>query len=385
MNRADVVIVGGGVVGSAVAYHLASLRTDLDVLVLERDPTYRFASTMLSDGNVRAQFNLDENIAMSLYTMSLLDDFGEAMATATHRPDLHPKRQGNLFLVDEEGREASIHGLDRQRAFGAEVEWLDTADIAATYPPYAPRGLVGGTLGPLDGSVDPGAMLRGFRGRAIEQGARFEVGEAVGLDSGRLTLADGGIVHASTIVLAAGAWTSDLASTGGIEIPVVPVMRTVYVVEAAVPTAGLPSAFLPSGLYVIPESANTWLMAWSQPDDPEGYDFVPASRSRFDELIWPELVARLPAFDRLRVERSWAGLYAVNTLDGNALLGAWPGADGLYVACGFSGHGFQHAPAMGRHLAELIVGAPPSLDLSRLTPERVAERRPLFEHAGRII
>ena len=124
-------------------------------------------------------------------------------------------------------------------------------------------------------------------------------------------------------------------------------MRTVYVVSTTVSTKGLPSVFLPSGLYAIPESDTTWLMGWSQPDDPVGFDFRPASQTRFTDLMWPELVAHLPAFDSLRVERSWAGLYDVNTLDGNAIVGEWPLIRGLYLASGFSGHGFQQGPRSG--------------------------------------
>ena len=115
------------------------------------------------------------------------------------------------------------------------------------------------------------------------------------------------------------------------------------------------------------------------------FDFSPASRQRFEDLIWPELFTHLPAFDQLHVESAWAGLYAVNTLDGNAILGEWPGRRGLYLANGFSGHGFQHAPGVGRYLAELILELPPELELSRFGPQRVVEGRPLYEHAGRII
>jgi glycine/D-amino acid oxidase-like deaminating enzyme len=162
-------------------------------------------------------------------------------------------------------------------------------------------------------------------------------------------------------------------------------MRTVYVVTTTVPTDGLPSVFLPSGVYALPENDRTWLIAWSRPEDPVGYDFTPAGHQRFTDLIWPEIYAHLPAFDSLRVETSWAGLYAVNTLDGNAILGAWPHIAGLYLATGFSGHGFQQAPAVGRYLSELVLGLDHKLDLRRLGPERVIQNRPLHEHQGRLI
>jgi glycine/D-amino acid oxidase-like deaminating enzyme len=170
-----------------------------------------------------------------------------------------------------------------------------------------------------------------------------------------------------------------------VELPVLPVMRTVYVVSTTVETVGMPSLFLPSGVYALPESDRTWVMAWSRPEDPVGFDFTPAGRRRFTDIIWPELYRNIPVFDSLEVQSSWAGLYDVNTLDGNAIIGKWPTLDGLILATGFSGHGFQQSPAVGRYLAEKILDLAPVLDLSRLGPERILEGRPLHEHAGRLI
>jgi glycine/D-amino acid oxidase-like deaminating enzyme len=386
----DVVIVGGGVMGSATAYHLTRAEPSLDVLVVEKDPTYERASTILSDGNVRIQFSLEENIRISQHTMEVLETFGADMATETYRPVVAAKHQGNLFLVDEPGRAAAQSGLQLQQRLGCDVIWLDATDISAAYPPYRSHTLVGGTFAPRDGSVDPTAVLRGYRNKAIEQGTEYLTAEADALlvgdgRAGGLQLASGERIEAGVVVLAAGAWSTQLAATAGVDLPVLPVMRTVYVVSSTIPAAGLPSVFLPSGLYAIPETDHTWLVAWSRSSDPEGFDFTPAGRQRFVDLIWPELVAHLPAFDQLHVERSWAGLYAVNTLDGNAIVGEWPERPGLYVVTGFSGHGFQQAPAMGRYLAELILEQPHQLDLVRLGPSRVLAGEPLHEHAGRII
>lgn len=175
-----------------------------------------------------------------------------------------------------------------------------------------------------------------------------------------------------------------MAATVQVDLPVVPVMRTVYTVETAIDNGALPSVFLPSGLYVLPEAAGRFLVGWSQPDDPVGYDFT-FSRGKFYELIWPELGTQLPAFEALNLAGGWAGLYEVNTLDDNAIIGEWPELAGLYLANGFSGHGFQHAHAVGRHLAELILGRETSLDLSRLGPQRILDSEPIFEHSGRII
>ncbi|HEY6628429.1 MAG TPA: FAD-binding oxidoreductase [Acidimicrobiia bacterium] len=386
----DVLIVGGGVMGSATAYHLMSADPSLTVGVIEKDASYQRASTVLSDGNVRVQFNLEENVRISQYTLEVLETFADDMATPTYRPEVGARHQGNLFMVDESGREEARVGLELQRGLSCEVEWLDMGAVAAAYPAFGSELLIGGTLGRRDGSVDPSAVLRGFRNKAIELGAVYIDDEAASLEvaDNRATgaqLRSGELARSEVVVNAAGAWAPALLTGIGVEIPVIPVMRTVYVVSTTVSTAGLPSVFLPSGLYAIPEGEATWLMGWSQPTDPVGFEFRPASHDRFMDLMWPELVSFFPAFDSLRVERSWAGIYDVNTLDGNAIIGEWPMIRGLYVVSGFSGHGFQQAPAVGRFLSESILQQRHQLDLSRLGPQRILDGEPLFEHAGRLI
>jgi FAD-dependent oxidoreductase domain-containing protein 1 len=386
----DVIIVGGAANGWATAYHLLRLDPSLTVIVVEKDPTLRYSSTMLSDGNVRIQFNLEENIRISRYAMEVLEDFAETMAVGDFRPDPKLRKQGNLFLVDETGKDAALAGLATQQRLGCDSMWLDMADIASRWPALASETLIGGTFGPSDGSVDPAAVVEGYRRKSLEMGATSHVGEVVSLtvDGGKVTgvtLAGGATLAGDVVVVAAGAWSAALLQTVGVDLPVDPVMRTVYVVRAAVEGgASLPSVFLPSGVYAIPEH-DTFFMAWSTDDDPVGFDFTPAPRDRFYETIWPELVTHLPAFDRLEVVRSWAGLYAQNRLDANAILGEWPGVAGLYMATGFSGHGFQQCHAVGRYLAELITGTDPALDLSRFGPERIIRGEPYAEHAGRII
>ena len=385
----DVLIVGGGIMGWSAAYHLLVADPALDVLVVEKDPTYRFASTTLCEGNVRVQFNLEENVLISQHTMRVLETFADDMETPAGRPDPSPRHEGNLFLVDEVGRGAATRGLATQRTLGCETEWLDPDQIAAEFPLLATEGIVGGTLGRNDGRVDSIAMHRGYRSKAIDLGARFAESAVsavlAGNDRARGVRTNDGDLSAGVVLVAAGAWTADLLRPVGVDLPVEPVMRTAYVVATSVPTVGLPAVFLPSGVYAIPEGENTWVSAWSLDTDPVGYDFIPAGRERYVERVWPELIAHLPAFDRLQVETSWAGLYAVNRMDGNAIIGEWPALHGLHLATGFSGHGFQQAPAVGRYLAEGILERPHELDLSRLGPQRVIDGRPLLENVARLI
>ena len=386
----DVVVVGGAATGSATAYHLRRLVPSLSVAVVEREPTYEHCSTLRSDGNLRYQFNLEENIAMSMYSFELLDSFADEMAVGEWRPRLAPKHNGNLFLSDEAGREAAMEGLAVQQRLGCDVEWLDAEEIATRWPALRTEGdVVGGTYGPRDGAIDPSALLDGFQRRAEADGATYLADEVTAIvrDSDRVVgveLAGAGRLDADVVVLAAGAWSAPLGETAGIELPVEPVMRTVHIVDHAPELGAVPSVFLPSGLYLLPESDTRSQVAWSTDRDPVGFDFTYRSTD-FEPVVWPELVGSLPAYDALRLASGWCGLYAVNTLDHNAILGPWPGVDGLLVACGFSGHGFQHTPAMGRHLAETIAGRTPTLDLDRLGPQRVVDGVPLREHAGRII
>ena len=382
------VIVGGAVMGSATAYHLARLDPSLRVVVIEKDSSYRYSSTLLSDGNVRVQFNLEENIRISQYGFEVMETFAEDMAVGEFRPDPAPRHQGNLFLAGAEHEAEARQGMERQIGLGCEVEWLDADEVARRHPPYAGTGYIGGTFSQIDGSVDPNAVLHGYRRKAASMGIQYleaEVSRLLAQDGVMIgvELVDGTRVEAPIVMNAAGAWGTALAATVGVELPVLPVMRTVYVVETPLEEK-LPSVFLPNGIYLIPEHEGSFAVGWSLPDDPVGFDFT-FGRERFEEVLWPALVETLPVFETLRVSGGWAGLYAVNTFDGNAILGEWPGLEGLYLANGFSGHGFQQCHAVGRYIAELMTDESPFLDLTRFGPERILRGEPYPEHVGRII
>jgi FAD-dependent oxidoreductase domain-containing protein 1 len=388
----DVIMAGGGVMGCATAYYLLLEQPSLRVAIIEQDPSYKHASTVLSDGNVRVQFNLKENIQISQYALEVLPEFGERMAVRGKKPEVAARYQGNLFLADEAHRAEAEAGLALQQSLGCAVEWLTAVEIAARYPAYTGQGFIGGTLGTRDGSVDPQAVLTGYRDKAVDLGATYITAQVTALrttSNGQamqgVQLSDGRELASPIVINTAGAWASDLLQTINVSIPVIPVMRQVFVVQTSIPTSGfLPSLFLPTGLYIIHENEGHFLIGKSFADDPQGYDFTMRPHI-FEERMWPELVEYLPAFERLKVVGGWAGLYAVNTLDGNALLGEWPTVRGLYLANGFSGHGFQQCHAVGRYLMELILGKTPLLDLSIFTPERILTNTAVVEHAGRII
>jgi glycine/D-amino acid oxidase-like deaminating enzyme len=380
----DIIIIGGGIMGSACAYYLTRADATLNVAVVEMDPTYAKASTALSMTNARIQFSLKENIRISQYAFDCLERFEEEMRVDDSRPSISYRREGNLFLVDERGQAASKAALKMQQDLKCRVEWWDPAKIKAHYPLYATKGYVGGTFGSQDGHFDAYAVLMGYKSKARSQGAVFIADEvtaiktATGAVSG-VALASNKALTAGTVLNCAGAWASRVAATAGVQLPVNPVKRQVFAINTAVALDGpLPLTVLPSGLYFRTETGGLILLGKSMPEDPVGFDFT-WDDQRFMDILWPELWEFVPAFDRLKLMRGWAGLYAVNTLDGNAILGEWPELRGLYLANGFSGHGLQQAPAVGRYLTELILDLPISLDLGIFTPQRIIEKKPLSE------
>ena len=209
--------------GSSTAYHLMKADPSLSVVVIERDSSYSRASTILSDGNVRIQFNLEENIRMSQYALEILRTFDDDMATATFRPDVGARHQGNLFLADEEGKSEALRGIETQRSLGCDVTWLSGEEITLRFPGLRLDGIVGGSFAQVDGSVDPSAVLRGFRNKAAELGAHYLDDEVVGLlsDDGAMTgarLRSGGDLMSPVVVNCAGAWSADLARPLGVEV-----------------------------------------------------------------------------------------------------------------------------------------------------------------------
>jgi glycine/D-amino acid oxidase-like deaminating enzyme len=380
----DVLIVGGGVMGCSIAYHLMKAEPKLKVLVIERDPSYQYASTTLSMGGVRIQFSLKENVLISLYAQKTLKHFEEEMAVEGDKPDIGFHREGYLFLIDGEGEKQARSSLALQKELGAEVEWWSPDKIKKEFPLLDVSLWVGGTYGPQDGYLDGYAFLMAYRAKARSLGALFENGTVSSLEKhgSKMTgvvLTSNERYEAPVVVNAAGAWSAEIANTAGVKLPVEPVKRQVFAFKSSVALEKpLPLIIPPSGLYFRTETGGLFLVGRSFDDDPVGFDFT-WDRKRFQDVLWPELAEIVPAFDSLKLVRGWAGLYDVNRLDGNSILGPWPEVKGLYIVCGFSGHGLQQAPAVGRYLSELILEKKPSLDLGIFGPTRILEGRPLSE------
>lgn len=392
MESFDVVVIGGAVTGSATAFWLTRLAPGLRVLVLEPDPSYARAATALSVASIRQQFSTAVNIRISLFGLDFLRDIAAWAGPAAEVGDLCLCEPGYLFLAgtaEQEGNMRVINSL--QRDLGADIELLDPVGVARHWPWLDCHDVRLGSFGRRgEGWFDNMGLLWALRRAARAAGAEYRAAAAVGLDhrGGQVQavrLSGGGSVAAGAVVIAAGTRSATVAAMAGVEIPVEPRKRTVFIIDAPnapKPGQGMPAPLLVdhTGFYLRPEGRH-WLCATvpdtDGPADPE--DFEP-DHAQFEDLVWPRLHARAPCFDAVKVLRMWAGHYDFNRFDANALVGPVPGFGNLHLAAGFSGHGLQQAPAVGRGLAEMITqGRFVSLDLSDLAPERLWQNRPLLE------
>lgn len=380
----DVAVIGGGVMGLSTAFHLLEREPGLKVAVVERDPTYARASTPRSAGGVRLQFSLPENVAMSAYGLAFYKTFGETMAVAGERPEIGLKQWGYLFLLPEGAREAAHAMNAMQAAGGARNELLDPDALARRFPSLNLDGIALGSFGPEDGWTDPHAILMGFRRKVQAMGASLITDEVLGIGcdaSGArsLVLAGGTTLFADSFVCAAGAWSRDLLASAGVTVPVAPVRRMVFYFEIRDTLERLPLTISPDGHYFRPEGAG-YIGGRSIEDEPEGEN-LEVDYGYFEEVLWPMLAQRCPAFETLRLKNAWAGLYDINRLDENMLAGPHPdGPENLHVLCGFSGHGLQQAPAAGRAIAELILDRRfVSIDLERLSCRRLVTGQAMAE------
>lgn len=373
------IIIGGGIVGCCAALFLREIGAG-ETVVLERDPAYRHASTTLSAASIRTQFTLPLNVRMSLFGSGFLDAMAE-------EAEIGLVRRGYLLVATEAGRDALRESRAMQIAQGARIAWLERDDLARRFPWLNAEDLAAGTHGLAhEGWFDAHALLHAVRAGAIRRGARFLHDEATGLDmrDGRIVAvrtAAGLRLPAGHVVNAAGPSAGAVAALAGVALPVEARKRTVFVLRAPLDAPDMPLVFDNSGAWVRPEGAG-FIAGIAPPEaqDPRADgDFEP-DMGLLEDALWPALAHRIPAFERIRVARAWAGHYEVCTLDHNAVIGPHPEIGNLLFANGFSGHGVQHAPAAGRGVAELVRhGRYVSLDLSPFGYERVRDGRPMPE------
>jgi sarcosine oxidase subunit beta len=375
-KRAEVVVVGGGAVGTSIAFHLAE--AGADVCLLERD-ALSSGSTSRAAGGVRTQFSDPLNIAIGLRGVEAFERFAE-------RPggEIDFKQVGYLFLLD---REEDVAVFERsvalQNELGVPSRVIDQAEAARLSPLAGLDGVLAATYCPIDGHASPEAVSQGYAAGARAHGAMVVTGSSatgVALDDGtvRGVETDAGTIETTTVVCAAGVWSPDFARTAGVELPVEPIFREVV---TTAPVDGLPDKLpltvdFTSGLYFHREGPGL-LIGMADREQQPGFD-APTDPDWLEHVT--EVAARrAPAFLDMGIAHGWKGYYEVSP-DHNGLVGEAPGVERFMYATGFSGHGFMQAPAVGEIVRDLVLGREPFVDVSPLAAERFALHAPRPEH-----
>ncbi|MEH6631842.1 MAG: FAD-binding oxidoreductase [Halopseudomonas aestusnigri] len=388
----DVVIIGGGIIGSAAAFFIANDPSfDGKVTVIEKDNSYKSSSTTLSAASIRQQFSTPENIKISLFGIDFLRKVGEHLALRDGSQtdvdlDIGLQEKGYLLLASSAGENVLRSNNAIQKALGADISLLPPKQLCERFPWLNCDDLSLGSLGNHgEGWFDAYSLLQLFRTKNKELGVDYINNEVVGLktDENKIQsaiLKTNQTITAKAFINAAGPNASNIASMAKLDIPVESRKRCVFVFHCRDNIEGCPLVVDNSGVYFRPEGEHFICgVSPNETNDPQSSDYE-VDYSLFDETIWPTLAHRVPAFESIKQINAWAGHYAYNLLDQNVILGTHPQIDNLYFANGFSGHGLQQAPAVGRALSELILhGRYRSLDLSIFDFTRILENTPVKE------
>ena len=387
----DVVIVGGGIMGSSAAWWLTQMAPAMRVLVIERDPTYASAATTHTNSCMRQQFSTELNVRISQFAAEFVTSLRERMGGDERVPELSIRNFGYMYLAADEGFADVLRANAAvQRAAGAETVLMTPEEIAAAYPFYALDGIVLGSINRKDeGYWDGAAVFDAWRRSGRERGVEVVRAEVAGVVRGAagveaVVLADGSRVACGQVVDAAGPRAARIAAMAGVELPVEPRKRMSWVFRAERPLdRDLPLTIDPTGVHVRENGGGTYQAGGHAAHDPavEPDDFE-IDPDLWQDHVWPVIAARIPAFEAVRVEAEWAGHYDWNPFDHNAILGSHPDVPNLHFLCGFSGHGLQQSPAMGRGTAERLVhGVYRTLDLTPFHYDRILAGAPIPERA----
>ena len=382
-NKADVIIIGGGVNGSSLAYNLLNDGFTGKITVFEKDREYKYTSTPRSAGGIRQLFTTAINIQISRYSLQVYKNFAEDMAIGDERAEIDFKQAGYLLLGKKEHMEQLKKQMELQHRHGAPSELLIKEELLEIIPELNIDDIEGGLFCREDGYLDAYSVMQGYAKKARALGAEYiyeEVDEIM-TEAGKVTgvkLKNGEIHHAPIVVNCGGGWAPELSAKAGLPLPVVPLKRQIIQFDIEEPLKNqLPLTIDPTGVYFRHEGSQI-ISGYAENVKP-GIDFS-WKRSFFEEQLWPVLANRVPNFERAKIVGGWAGIYDHNTEDQNAIIGRHPEMEGYYLAVGFSGHGMQQAPAVGKGLSELIrTGRYETLDLSPLRFERFAEKDLVIE------
>ena len=386
----DVVIVGGAIVGSSVAWFLSDGDFDGSVLVVEKDPTYENASTSHTNSCMRQQFSNALNIEISQFAASFVREFQEHMGNDPEVPALAVNHYGYMYLAgDETFAETLRRNQKTQQALGAGTVIMTPEEIGETYPFYHLDDIVCGSHNVVDeGYFDSGTMFDWLRRKARDNGVEYIANEVTAIERSTagvdaVVLASGHRVSCGALVNAAGPRAGSIAEMAGIELPVEPRKRFTFVFDCAEELdRDVPLTIDPSGVHVRSEGGAYMAGCAPHKDGAVDADDFVMDRDIWEAKVWPVLAHRIPAFERIKVVTQWAGHYAYNTFDQNVIVGPHPAIGNFLFANGFSGHGLQQSPAVGRGLAEWIEhGSYRSLDLGPLGFDRLVRNEPFVETA----
>ena len=389
-QKFDIVIIGGAMMGSAAAWFLSHHpQFDGRILVIERDPSYAFCSTSHTHSCLRQQYSSALNIKIAQFAVDMVRRFKHHMNDPA-APDIALNSFGYMYLAKTEAFADQLRRNQQlQVSLGAGTKILSANEIARAYPFYHLDDIILGSHNPHDeGYFDGAAIFEWWRRAAMQKGVTYRHDTVVGLDHNAqrvkaVRLASGDIVAPGLVINAAGPRAAEVAAMAGFALPVEPRRRFSFMFSAQTPLEQeLPLTIDPAGVHFLRHGA--YYLAGCAPDldvavAPDNFEM---DLTIWQDKVWPALAHRVPAFEAVRVEREWVGHYAYNILDANAVIGPHPDMPNFYFMNGFSGHGLQQSPAMGRGIAEHIIsGAYQTLDLGAFGFQRVLAQKPFLETA----
>lgn len=383
MTHFDVVIIGGGIVGSSTAYYLRKNGFRGSIAIIEKDPTYKQSCTALSWGGIRRQFSTPENIKLSEFGLNLVRELKQEFGADA---DIGFKEQGYLVLASEAGVGVLEENARLQQCLGADTVLMRGNELATRFPYMNFDGIAAASFGRTgEGWFDPYQFMNLIRKAAIAKDVSFINSEVLNIsdDAKAVTLSGGEKFSVGSIVNAAGTAAGAVAAMVGFDLPVSAAKRYVYVIDCpSAPDAMRkgPATFDINGIYFRPEGLNfLWGYTPTETEEPANKDWE-MDYSWFEEKIWPLAAERVQAFEAVKLVGNWVGHYDYNWFDQNGIIGRHPTLENFYFGNGFSGHGIQQGPATGNAIAELICfGEYRAIDVSALGGERIAANKPLFE------